>query len=207
MFGGSRDPVDLRASLCFPQPWGGVSKMKLWFALLATALIASCSIGFQPYPQIAGGGSADLHAARDASEGSSLGTPPAHWFFAYDNDDCVLTERGGFLGAISWDVGNEFDTRLQADQPVYLRAISRHAALSAPGELSRIYCISVAGFVPRAGASYRVSQNALSSDCSVRIIDVTTGHAPADLRIVRVEGPCATFNGRNDGESAVAAKP
>jgi hypothetical protein len=167
--------------------------------VLATFLLCGCAMGFHPYPSASTFASgARLHAVRDPAEGASAGFRPAHWFFAYDNADCELNERGGFLGSISWDVGNEFNTALMAGERVYVRGIARFAEAGG-GQISQIYCTTVTSFEPVPGGEYQVSQNGLSPDCPTNIVDARTGEPPATLRTEPIAKACGQFNGRNDG--------
>ena len=174
----------------------------LWLSL--APLLTSC-VSFQPYsPTTLNLATATVQAVRDEAEGAPLGTKPAHWFFGYDNPSCLLNERGGFLGSISWDVGSQFRATILAERPIYIRMVTRSADLGGPGTIVRTVCISVASFTPRSGATYRVSQNGTAADCPAWVIDEATGSPPADFSLQRVLGPCAEFNGLNDGATADA---
>lgn len=170
-------------------------------AVLAGGLVSGCGFGFTPYTA-AVGPQAVLHIVRPTSEPTGFQAPP-HWFFAYANPDCALTEEGGFLGSISWDVGNELEQPVTAGQRLYVRSIAREIYFGGSTMMSN-YCTNMSSFVPEAGRRYRFQQEVTYPGCRVALVEEETSLRPPSFQIEAVEPRCAEFNAYNDGETAAS---
>lgn len=139
---------------------------------------------------------------RAEGEPSGAQSPP-HWFFAYANPDCRLTEEGGFLSSISWDVGKEAERPLAAGQRLYLRSITKEVRFGG-STMSWSYCTNVASFVPEAGRRYRVQHELTYPGCRVVLVQQDTNRPPPSFRLEVVSPRCGEFNQRDDGDTATS---
>lgn len=176
-------------------------------AILGAGLLLSGCVSFSPYA-VPAGEQAILHMVRVEGEPSGAQSPP-HWFFAYDNADCRLTPKGGFLRSISWDVGNEGEAPLAGGERLYLRSITKDvrlggASITPAGPVANIswtYCTTMASFTPEAGRRYRVHHALAEGGCQVDLVD-DTNRAPPSFRLEPLTARCEQFNQRDDGDTA-----
>lgn len=139
--------------------------------------------------------------------GADLGTPSAElslvkgygdvaWNRAaaqeYVFDDDIQCKNPRRLARFIWATGDRRATRIPAGERIVLLARTNYLQ-SAPGQSNGVGividlyskdCENMTSFVPEAGRSYVVSQQARVGQCSISVIDTATGVAPPSVEDV-----------------------
>ncbi len=81
-----------------------------------------------------------------------------------------------FIGAFSWASKEPKTQIVPAESRVYVRA----STVGMRGGFM-VACINVVSFVPRDGATYEISHDLPSNQCSVQLIDASLGTSPTSM--------------------------
>ncbi|MBX8486797.1 hypothetical protein [Pseudomonas cichorii] len=111
---------------------------------------------------------------------------------AYYDNRCTDTDETGVLGAVSESEPEKNRFFIKPDRRIYLIAVSSGTKIHqpTPGSLIGKTCLNVSSFVPKAGATYQMSQSTPEQGCSLKILDMHTGQVPETLVVETVTKEC-----------------
>jgi hypothetical protein len=154
--------------------------------MCCATLLAGCVGHYQQPSEIA------PHATLDARWGDNdLMSGGFQGYWIYNDAHCQKSANSGVLGEISQSDPAKNRFLIEPDKRVFLNALSSGIKQREPGErLTSKSCINIVSFIPDAGVTYQITHSAPKSGCTLKLVDLKTGKAPASLIIEPVTKEC-----------------
>lgn len=144
-----------------------------YFAIIAMALLTVTSPASSA-KVIVEGPTASLEFLKGYDKGVALGAGSAQRYRQFKDDSCKKTKH---LASFSWATGPSKIVNLPADKLLRIEArTDRYTGTQSA------YCENFFSFTPKAGRTYKITQQAIiNMGCNSDIVDAETNQPPEDL--------------------------
>ncbi|KTC03862.1 hypothetical protein AO388_14245 [Pseudomonas sp. ICMP 10191] len=113
-------------------------------------------------------------------------------YWAYYDAHCQDTDETGALGGVSQTDPEKNRFLIKPEKRIYLNSLI--VGVKRLEDRNRtwvqISCLNVSSFIPKEGATYKVTPSAFEGECSLAVIDRQTGKPPASLMVEPVRKEC-----------------
>lgn len=153
--------------------------------IFCAALLTGC-VGHYQQPKLS-----EPHAEIEATWGKTdFLYDGFQGYWAYHDGRCQDTSETGVLGAISETEPEKNRFVIQPEKRIYLNALTTGTKRDVDQRWVHISCLNISSFIPRAGATYQVTQSFYKDICSLQVTELRTGKQPASLIVEPVRKEC-----------------